>query len=226
MLDNLLTATDSGLFADFDQQQIAAIAAQQAQDKQAMSKARAIRTAHRMQMRRATSEKHLAEVLPERFEAGESWHVISHGDVDALSYLAHTLKGVSHFDYVLVSTWCIARADLEQIAQWLDAGLIDQFDLYAGEIFPSQYGDEYEMMLDLCEQYGCKLVIARNHSKVILTSNEQDNYHLVVESSCNVNTNPRIEQAAVHASRDLFEFYREFFSGIRSIDRATKGQKG
>ena len=134
-------------------------------------------------------------------------------------YQVHALDGVSHFDHVLMSTWCVAKLDLEEIAAWIDAGRIDQFDLYAGEIFPSQYGDEYEAMHAMCETYGCRLVIAKNHSKITLARNTAEAYSLVIESSANVNTNPRIEQSTIHASAELFDFYLDFFSGIRSIDR-------
>lgn len=147
---------------------------------------------------------------------------MSRGDIDALSYLAHAIKAVSHFDFVAISTWCIAKPDLDQISAWLDAGRIEHFELYAGEIFPNQYGDEYEQMHQMCATYGCRLVIAKNHSKITLASNVADDYYLAIEGSANVNTNPRIEQAAIHASRELFKFYREFFHDLRSIDRATK----
>ncbi len=211
------------LLDGFDTSEVAAIIASRATELRSAGHARATKTQQRLQLRRANSEASLAELLPERVADGESWHVISRGDVDALSYLAHALKGVSHFDFVAISTWCIARPDLDQIAAWLDAGRIDRFELYAGEIFPSQYGDEYEQMLKMAATYGCRLVIAKNHSKVTLASNEAEGYHLVMESSANVNTNPRIEQTAVHASRALFDFYRDFFRDLRSIDRASTG---
>ena len=222
-------AVDAGLtdlFGEFDPAMVAAIQASKAEEDRQDGAARAARAAHRMQVRRAKAEAQLAEILPPRFESGDSWHVISHGDIDALSYLTHALKGVPYFDYVAISTWCVARADLEQIAAWLDAGRIDQFDLYAGEISPSQYGDEHEYMQQLCEIYGCRMVIARNHSKVTLARLADEDYYLAMESSANVNTNPRIEQTAVHASRDLFDFYKEFFDGIRSIDRSAPRATG
>jgi hypothetical protein len=212
----------NGLFDDFDAGEIAAITRAREAELHCEGEARATKVAHRMQLRRAKGEAALATLLPERLADGDSYHVISSGDVDALSYLAHLLKA-THFDYVALSTWCIARPDLDQIAGWLDTGRIDRFELYAGEIFPSQYGDEYEQMLKLAIMYDCRLVVAKNHSKVTLASNEADAYYLVMESSANVNTNPRIEQTAVHASRPLFEFYRDFFHGLKSIDRASKG---
>lgn len=200
----------SDLFGGFDPALVARIQAGNAQHKAEQAKARAVR--------RAKAEAELATLLPERIEDGDSWHVISHGNIDALSYLRHLLKPM-YFDYVGVSTWCIARQDLTEIASWLDAGRIDQFALYAGEIFRNQYGDEYEMVQRMREDYGVHFVMAKNHSKVTLCANHAEGYYVVVESSANVNTNPRIEQACVTRSRELFEFYREFFDGLKSIDR-------
>lgn len=210
----------SDLFA-FDPQQVAAIERQMQRDRVQVGKARAERTRSRIQTRRATAEKTLADLLPARFSPDESWHVISRGDIDSLSYLRHALAGVTHFDHVLMSTWCIAKADLEEIATWLDTGRIDHFELYAGEIFPNQYGDEYEQMQRICQTYGARMVIAKNHSKVTLCASHADGYCLAIESSANVNTNPRIEQTAVHCSAALHAFYLEFFHGIKSIDRHT-----
>lgn len=207
---------------DFDPAEVAAIEAAHAQELVSQGEARAARARHNRQIRHATAEAHLASILPARIEPGDSWHVISHGDIDSLSCLTHALGGVSHFDYVAISAWCIAKADLDQIEAWLDTGRIDTFELYAGEIFPSQYGDEYAQALGLADRYGARVVIARNHSKITLASNVGEDYHLVCESSANVNTNPRIEQTAIHCDRALFDFYRDFFSGLRSIDRARQ----
>jgi hypothetical protein len=212
-------AAGADLFAGFDADQVAAIEAGMVRHKQDQRQARAQRTASRVNVRRCKAEKHLAEILPVRIPAGDSWDVISHGDIDSLSFLRHALAGTTHFDHVLISTWCIARADLEEIRGWLDAGRIDQFDLYAGEIFPNQYGDEYELMQQLQATYGCGFKVARNHSKVTLAENATEGYRLAIRSSANVNTNPRIEQTTITCDDALHAFYLEFFNGIRSIDR-------
>ncbi len=215
-----MTMTD--LFSGFDPAEVLAAGRQFQADRQQTERARAQKSANRHHMRRATAEAYLADILPARFADGESWHVISRGDIDSLSYLRHVLAGVSHLDQVLMSTWCIAKNDLQEIATWLDAGKIEQFDLYAGEIFPGSYGDEYEQMMKMCETYGCRLVIAKNHSKITLASQAETAYHLTIESSANVNTNPRIEQSTIHCGAELHAFYLEFFSGIKSIDRHSK----
>ena len=206
---------------EFDPAQVAAIERQMQRDRVQVGQARAIATRSRIQTRRANAEKTLGDLLPARFPPDESWHVISRGDIDSLSYLRHALTGVSHFDHVLMSTWCIAKADLDEITAWLDTGRIDLFELYAGEIFPNQYGDEYEQMQRICQTYGARMVIAKNHSKVTLCANHAEKYFLIMESSANVNTNPRIEQTAVHSNPELHTFYTEFFHDIKTIDRHT-----
>lgn len=210
------------LFAGFDPALIAALHAEHATDQAAQGVARATATRTRHELRRANAEKQLVEILPAQFPAGAAWHVISRGDIDALSYLQHALAGVEYFDRVLVSTWCMAAADVAQLRAWLDSGRIEQLDLCFGEIFPSQYGDEYQSALDLVPLYGARVVVARNHSKIILASCAAAATWLVMESSANVNTNPRIEQTTITHDRALYDFYLEFFDGLRSIDRSAR----
>ena len=210
----------NALFDGFDPVEIAMASRQIAADRAETRRAVAQKSANRHHMRRANAEATLATILPPTISPGESWHVMSRGDIDSLSYVRHILAGVSHLDHVLMSTWCIAKNDLTEISNWLDAGRIEQFDLYAGEIFPGSYGDEYEQMMAMCQAYDCRLVIAKNHSKVTLCS--LDDYKVVIESSANVNTNPRIEQSALHHNADLHAFYLEFFNEVKSIDKASK----
>lgn len=213
----MLDTVSIGLFDGFDASEVARIRASRTAEIAEQGRARAMKKAHKLHVRRAKAEATLAEILPARVADSESWHVISHGDIDSLSYLSHALRGVEYFDFVLISTWCMGSADLDQIEGWIESGRIDTLELYVGEIFPSQYGDEYARAVALAERYGFRLVVARNHSKVMAA--RCGDYCLAIESSANVNTNPRIEQTAIHASRELFDFYREFFSGLKTIVR-------
>jgi hypothetical protein len=208
----------AGLFANFDADEIAAITAARDSEVRRQVGTRAQKAALRLQLRRAGGTTELGDILPPRVEAGDSWHVLSDGAVDALCYLAHFIKA-THFDYVAVSTFGIGKADLEQIGEWLDAGRIDQFELYASDLLPSTNGDGYEQMLKLCKVYGCRLVLLKNHSKLMLAGNHAEAYYLAIETSSNFTTNPRIEQTAVHASKELFDFYRGAFSERRSVRR-------
>lgn len=184
--------------------------------RQSVREARAIRHRHRMTARRASSEAVLARVLPVQIEQGDSWHVISQGNVDSLSYLAHIVES-EPLDYVLLSTWCMIGEDVERFARWIDEGKIGRLDCYVGEIFPSQYADAHEMLCTVVARTGGRVCVFRNHSKIYAGQNSR--FSFAIESSANINTNPRAEQTAIHASAELFSFYKEYFDAIKSYQR-------
>lgn len=183
-------------------------------------KARAIsRKITRIEVRRAKCEAALQEILPSKLEMGTSYHVISHGDVDSLSYLMHIVKNTP-LDAVLISTWCMAMPDLEWLREQVETWRVGKIDFVLGEIFPASYPDEY----DACKQIEADELgsfrIAKNHAKIILGSHAESGLHFAIESSANLNTNPRIEQTAIHLDKTLHDFYADFFAGIKSIDGA------
>ena len=179
-----------------------------------------MRTRARVQTSRAVGEAALAAVLPPVIASGDSWHVCSAGDVDGLSYLAHLLAAMPAA-HVIVSTWCMSLDDVQHLAAWLDAGRIGRLDVYVGEIFPSQYAPAYDELCRVLRAHpgGGRCAVFRNHAKVVVFANPARRYFVTVESSANLNTNPRNEQTALTRSRPLADFYRRFFDGVRSLQR-------
>lgn len=45
------------------------------------------------------------------------------------------------------------------------------------------------------------------------------NFAFAIESSANINTNPRTENTTITTGNDIFEFYKDFFDGIKSFRR-------
>ena len=179
-------------------------------------RATATKTRSRIQARRAKSEAILADILPANIEDGEAWHVLSSGDVDSLSFLAHLLK-TQRMDYVMFSTWCMAKEDVRQLGAWLAAGTIGQIDAYVGEIFPNQYAEEHQDLCKTIRTHGGRVCVFRNHSKIYLC--RAGNRHWVIESSANINTNPRTENTIVTADAGLYAHHLEYFNGVRSFNR-------
>jgi len=184
--------------------------------KEQVRLAQATKTKSRIRARRAKSEANLAELMPPNFEPGESWHVISQGDIDSMSYLAHIVE-YEPLDYLLLSTWCMAGEDVARLGKWIDEGRISRLDCYVGEIFPNQYTDVHAMLCATARKVGGRVAVFRNHAKIFAGANSRIQF--AIESSANINTNPRCEQTAVHASADLFAFYKEFFDGVHSFTR-------
>ena len=104
--------------------------------------------------RRAFSEVSLIDACGKLdFKEGESYHFITAGDVDSLSYLKAILRQQS-LNYCLLSTWCMSAEDILQLQLWCDEGRIQRLDIYVGEIFPSTYKIEFKMLQDLYAENG------------------------------------------------------------------------
>lgn len=173
-------------------------------------------TINRHEMRRVLSELALEKELPWHFEQGVSYHCISFGDVDALTYLRCIVKQ-QKIRYALLSSWCMASEDISEIRTWIERGYIGRMDFYIGEIFKASYYKQYQELISLCKELGGRVAMFRNHSKVIAVLGER--FDAVIESSANVNTNPRTEQTVITVDSGLAHWYKDFFDGIKSFER-------
>lgn len=179
------------------------------------------RTRGRYVERRIKSELALEETLPWHFEPGTAYHCFSFGDVAALTYLRVILKQ-QRVEYALLSTWCMAATDVEEIAKWIHHGDLGRIDFYVGEIFQASYAPIYLMLSELVKEFGGRVAIFRNHSKVIAGFGES--FDFAIEGSANVNTNPRSECAVITVDSPLARFYKEeIFDNIQSFNKDFDG---
>lgn len=178
--------------------------------------ARAFRSKNRHQMRRAKAEAVLADILPADIADGDCWHVMSSGDVDSLSYAAHLLAR-HRMDYVAFSTWCMALADVAALDEWLLTDRIGRLDGYVGEIFPGSYPNEHAALAETVRRCAGRVCVFRNHSKVFLMRSGDRAW--VIESSANINTNPRTENTCITADIGLFQHHKRYFDAVRSFNR-------
>ena len=164
--------------------------------------------------RRAFSETQLLDILPKDFKDGESYHCITGGDVDALSYLKVILRQ-QKLKYCLFSTWCMAGDDILQFEEWLKSGMIKKVDAYVGEIFPRSYVFEYEALKRILKPCNGKIVVFKNHSKIFAGIGRK--FAFGIETSANINTNPRTENGCITIGKDIFEFYKGYYDKIVSF---------
>jgi len=191
-----------------------------APDKPRQKRSTCLKRSDKNIYRRAFSETQLLDVVGFDFKDGESYHVITGGDVDGLSYLKVILRQ-QDLDYCLMSTWCMASEDIYQIQEFLEQGKIKKMDVYAGEIFPGTYRLEYALLVPIIEKHGGRVAIFRNHSKIF--AGYGDKFAFGVETSANVNTNPRTENGCITIGQEIYEFYKEYFDGIVGFGE-TNGQ--
>lgn len=107
--------------------------------------------------RRAFSEVSLLDSCGSfDFTDGHSYHFITAGDVDSLSYLKAMLRA-QDLDHCLLSTWCMSAEDILQLKNWVESGKIKKLDIYVGEIFPGSYRVEWQMLQEMYENNGEKM---------------------------------------------------------------------
>lgn len=165
--------------------------------------------------RRAYGEVKMLELAGmEELKDGHSYHFITGGDIDSLSFLKFVMLRQPRLDYLLFSTWCMATADILQFREWVENGSIKRLDCYVGEIFPGSYALEWIMLNNLVNETGCGRVVSfKNHSKIY--AGKGNKFAFVIESSANINTNPRTEQGVITLNEDLFNFYKNYFDGLK-----------
>lgn len=126
--------------------------------------------------------------------------------------------------YCLISTWVMGEEDIKQIEEWMDEGKLHKVDFFVGEIFPTQYPIGFAMLNRLVERTNCgRVAVFRNHSKIIAGYGTL--YPFVVETSANVNTNPRTEQGVITLDKGLMDFYRAYFDGIKGFNEKNENEK-
>lgn len=172
------------------------------------------------EFKRAYSEVKMLEAMGyKKLENGVTYNFVTAGDVDSLSYLKVVLNQHS-LDYVLCSTWCMAAEDILQLTEWYKEGKIRHLDLFLGEIFPGSYKVEWNMVKQFYAENpkAGRAAVFRNHSKIYAGYNKADDFYFGIQTSANINTNPRTEQGSITISRDIFEFYHGYFGGIKSFE--------
>lgn len=175
----------------------------------------------RYEYRRAFSEVRMLEAMKYvKLRQGHTYNFITAGDVDSLTYLKVVLNQ-HDLDFVLLSTWCMSAEDILQIQQWYEAGRIKRFDMYLGEIFPGSYRVEWQMVKSFYQLHpeAGRVAVFKNHSKIYAGCNEAENFYFGIQTSANINTNPRTEQGSITVDKGIYDFYKDYFDGIKSFEK-------
>jgi len=188
----------------------------QVEDVEQVLESKMIKIRSKHLFHRLNSERMIEDILPLSVEPGDCYHVISGGDVDSFSYLMWILR-MQKVKKLLCSTWCIAKVDIQEYHRQITLGRIGHLDFYVGEILPGSFPDEYHELGEVCRESGGRIAVFRNHSKVMAGYGEK--FDFAIESSANINTNPRTENTVVTIDSGIAKFYFDFYDAVISFDK-------
>lgn len=113
-----------------------------------------------------------------------------------------------------ISTLRIGKREAEALYKLYKAGRVKKIILLLGYmqkiVDKSPKGQGYfDYISELFNVPDIKIILKNNHSKLLLMKTKKNYY--TVETSSNLNDNPRIEQFCFENNREIFNFYRTIF---------------
>ena len=114
---------------------------------------------------------------------------------------------------MVATTLRVGKKEIDSICGLMEWGTLEQAEIYLSGISKQHkkydYADYFEQK---CKEYGIKYKYVKNHSKVILL--DTDCGKIVIETSSNLNENPKIEQFCVVSSAEIYDFYLKCFQKL------------
>ena len=159
----------------------------------------------------STGTKMLAEIMPEVAENKAYTFISVKGGFSSINFIDYIAKK-SEIDELTVTTLAVGRKHIRHLdklpikkAKFICSGIFEKRGL------AKEY-DYYDTFKTICENHGWEYSNVNNHSKVILMRSAGKKY--VLETSSNLNENPKIEQFCFQIDEKLYDFYYEFFKRL------------
>lgn len=153
------------------------------------------------------SIKILNELMPDLPGTEESYRAVSYqGGFASITFIT-AVASKEPIKELTASTLRVGEKQFRVLQQLYKQGKLDKVNFVIGSIMREnkEKYDYYARFKDGCEQNGWNYAVVNNHSKIILMRTEENYY--VLETSSNLNENPKIEQFTFENDKQLYDFY-------------------
>lgn len=143
----------------------------------------------------------------------EVFKFISDGNFSSVSFIKYIAKRTT-INEMYVSSFRIGKKELQLIDTLHKSGKIKMCHFAVGTLMENDSNSVkkyhyYDNFKGICEKNKWKYVTVNNHSKILLFDTEIGKF--VLETSSNLNENPKIEQFSFENDSELYYFYRSIF---------------
>ena len=151
---------------------------------------------------------------------GEVFKLISlTGGFSSISFI----KAVAKKEIIIeltASTLRIGEKQFKYLSELKNEGRLESALFFIGALMKTDNDKDdkynyYQKFNKICNENDWKRVIVNNHSKVILMRTNKNYY--ILETSSNLNENPKIEQYSFENDYSLYEFYYDFFQALKEV---------
>lgn len=128
-------------------------------------------------------------------------------------------------DEMFVSTFRIGKKHMEVLDNLYDDEKLRTVHLFTSEtqkkvdckmVYKGNEYNYFDYICEICNRNGWRITCCGNHSKILLLRTKQNYY--VIETSSNLNENPKMEQFSFENDKELFDFYKSIFEEIEKMD--------
>jgi hypothetical protein len=159
-------------------------------------------------LRRTAQLKRAAEVVPNLPGPGESLHTLLTGYFDFALVLTCVIRSRPvPCDHARVATLSFGGKNVQEMAGWLDGGLVRRLTLLCSDFMEKASPREYRgAVAELADQRAQTVGSARCHAKVVCLA-FADGLRLVFEGSANLRTNRNMENLCVVNDPGLHDWH-------------------
>jgi hypothetical protein len=144
---------------------------------------------------------HIAADSIGSIEHGKDIHIFSLGYFSLIDVIVHILDQIGSADVVL-SAWTAAHSHLELTHELLGASAIKSLRIVIDGSFMVRQPMYHKRMVEL---FGLKNIRSiKTHAKYVILTN--DTWNIVIQTSMNMNENPRCENLIISEGKDLSDF--------------------
>lgn len=171
---------------------------------------------NRIMMNIAKDIKELNVLIDKPPTQQESMRFISAGGFSLISFIKY-ISETENIKEMYVSSLTIGRKHMLILDNLYKLGKLGKVSFVFCGIFKQSNNSSYkyfETFEKICKNNNWEYYQINNHSKILLM--ETDKNYYVIETSSNLNENPKIEQFTFENDKKLFNFYRDFFIAIKN----------
>lgn len=156
------------------------------------------------------SIKILEELIPNLPQKDESIRAVSYqGGFSSISFIVMVAEK-EKIKELTVSTLRVGEKQFKVLQKLKRENKLDEANFITGTIMKENTINNkkyryYEIFTEGCKENNWKWEVVNNHSKLILMQTKENYY--VLETSSNLNENPKIEQFTFENDKDLYYFY-------------------
>lgn len=167
----------------------------------------------------ARETKSIEKIIEELPDDETVFKLVSFGDFSSIGFV-NFVASRTKIKSMTASTLRVGKKHLKCLDTLHSSGKIDHVHFIVGSIMSndSQTAKKYgyfDNLKDVCEKNDWDITVYSNHSKVILMDTEAGKF--VLETSSNLNENPKMEQFSFEKNEKLYEMYMNVFEEVRRM---------